>query len=679
MKLSVRAKLLTGFGVVLVLLAMVSAFAIIRLNEAAGRTSSLYRENTLGVRYALEANFNMAASGRDEKRAFLAPMGDQRTKMIEDARAELRAAEQSARDYETTYASPTDREQWEKVVAGMNRVIGPRRTVLEQLAVGDDVAANQTARGMSADITAMNAALDEAAQFNEELASDSAATAQASAVSSRFFVVGASLAAIVVGLGAGMWLSRDLAAAIDKVRVAAAGIAKGDLDQDVSIDRGDEIGALAHAVDEMIAYLQATAEAAARIADGDLTVEVRPQSDRDVLGNAFSTMVTRLNTAIRETAHTASELGQAKDHLAASAEQAAQATQEVARSSQQVASGTSQQASAAQGVSAGVGDLTEVIGQIVAGAQAQASSVDAANELGLKVAAAASQIAASASTASEGARAATATAGEGAAMVRRIVTGMQQIKRTVDAAAGQVSNLGERSQEIGRIVSVIEDIAAQTNLLALNAAIEAARAGEQGRGFAVVADEVRQLAERVAGATREIADLIGGVQTGVAASVDAMHEGTAEVGAGTAAATEAGVALDEILSAADSVNSQVAQIADGALELQQAGQEMATLLEQIREVVEQNTESTRQMQGTASRASVAVGEIASVAEENSAATEQLSASAEEMSAQVEELTASAHQLGQMADRLNDQVGQFRISEQPSAAVSAKVSPIRRAA
>ena len=132
----------------------------------------------------------------------------------------------------------------------------------------------------------------------------------------------------------------------------------------------------------------------------------------------------------------------------------------------------------------------------------------------------------SASAASEGAREASETARSGAALVQKTVDGIGRIQVAVDGAAQEVTSLGAQSEEIGKIVAVIEDIAAQTNLLALNAAIEAARAGEQGRGFAVVADEVRQLAERVAGATKEIATLIEGVQNGVAASVKAMEQGT---------------------------------------------------------------------------------------------------------------------------------------------------------
>ncbi len=266
-------------------------------------------------------------------------------------------------------------------------------------------------------------------------------------------------------------------------------------------------------------------------------------------------------------------------------------------------------------------------------------------------------------------------------MVQRTIDGMQRIKQTVDTAAEEIARLGERSAEIGNIVAVIDDIAAQTNLLALNAAIEAARAGEQGRGFAVVADEVRKLAERVAGATKEISGLINGIQRSVESSVKVMAEGATETDAGARVAADAGVALQEILAAVGSVNSQMGRIASGSEDLRGAGAEMVSVVTDVRTVVEsvgdsvtsiagvaeQNSSATEQMRGTARSVGDAIQSIAGVAEENSAATEQVSASSEEMTAQVEEVTAAAHSLGAIADDLHAKVATFKLANDQGSA------------
>ena len=265
-----------------------------------------------------------------------------------------------------------------------------------------------------------------------------------------------------------------------------------------------------------------------------------------------------------------------------------------------------------------------------------------------------------AQTAALGAREAAEMAGNGATQVDRTIDAMGRIKRAVDGAADEITRLGGRSEEIGKIVAVIEDIAAQTNLLALNAAIEAARAGEQGRGFAVVADEVRQLAERVADATKEITQLIGGVQAGVDASVKAMGEGATEMESGNVAATEAGQALQQILDAANGVSEQISSIAGRSEELKTFGADVTSLLENIRGTVEEGSGATREMRTTADALSASIDDIASVASENDSATSQVAAAAEEMTAQVDEMSAATHVLGSLADELSSQVSTFKL-------------------
>ena len=198
---------------------------------------------------------------------------------------------------------------------------------------------------------------------------------------------------------------------------------------------------------------------------------------------------------------------------------------------------------------------------------------------------------------------ASTTAQNGAAIVRETVEGMNRIADKVRSSAGAVEQLGARSEQIGEIVGTIEDIADQTNLLALNAAIEAARAGEQGRGFAVVADEVRALAERTTRATREIGEMIKNIQNETKLAVKAMDEGVVEVERGTVGAAKSGQALESILEQINDVTTQINQIATAAEEQTATTREITNNIQAISETVQMSAQSSQEMSVSSSRLS----------------------------------------------------------------------------
>jgi methyl-accepting chemotaxis protein len=482
-----------------------------------------------------------------------------------------------------------------------------------------------------------------------------------SAKRNQYLLIGSILA--LVCFGCLYFFSRIISGNVVKASEIATRLAMGDADQVVSIKSSDETGEMGESLGDAVAYLKEMSLVADRIAEGDLTVTVEAKSEKDVLGNSFSRMVENLRTLIGNVTSISSNLSQASEQLARTSQQAGQATQQIATTSQQVAKGATEQSTSLAQTTQGIEQLSRAIQQISQGAQEQAKGVERNVEIVNKVSSAVSGVSTNAQVASEGAKQAGQAAEQGADMARKTVEGMGKIKQAMDAASNKVTDLGERSNEIGKIVATIDDIAAQTNLLALNAAIEAARAGEQGRGFAVVADEVRKLAERSSSATKEIAELITSIQAGVGEAVKAMKDGNKEVEDGYKLAAEAGESLSGILKTVKEVNGQVEKISGAASALSSLSTDMVKVTDSVSSVIEENTAATEQMSASSSEVTRSIETVMGVSEENSTATQQVSAAAEEMTAQVEEVVASAQSLAQMARGLQENVVAFKLTNE----------------
>ncbi len=302
-----------------------------------------------------------------------------------------------------------------------------------------------------------------------------------------------------------------------------------------------------------------------RLANGDLNVVVTSES-RDEVGQLLTSMknmVEKWRGVVGQVASTAAGLSSAATELSASADQ--------------MSKGSSVQAERAAVVAISSEEMSRTV-------------LDVARNAG---------------SISESAGKTATTARDGGSVVNRAVDEVKEIALTVNDSAGFVKSLGDRSKQIGEIVGVINDIADQTNLLALNAAIEAARAGEQGRGFAVVADEVRKLAERTASSTSEIGTMIKGIQDEVGRAVEVMARATAKVDQGVRYSEEAGGALGVIVKSVDDLQLMVQQIAS-------ATEEMSATSDQISKDVEQIASISKETSMSSEQTAVASGDLANL-------------------------------------------------------------------
>lgn len=376
-----------------------------------------------------------------------------------------------------------------------------------------------------------------------------------------------SLLTSLVGLVIAALFQRVITRPIKEIEAGARRLAVGNLELHIKYRSRDEIGRLAEGLIGLRDYMRDLSSAAERVAGNDLTVEIVPRSEEDVLSKSFANMVAKLSNMVGRLHHLAEELVTAANRIAVSSSQ-------ISEGSQEQADKVNQATTAIQEMAATIGEATR-----------------------------------SAAEASEASRTASETAGIGGEIVGQTIEGMGEIAGMVKESAESIGLLAESADKIDQIVGVIEDIADQTNLLALNAAIEAARAGEQGRGFAVVADEVRKLAERTGQATGEIKGVIDTVQTRTSTAVQAMENGIQSVDKGRELADRAGGSLREILETFRNVMVMIEQIATGS----------------------------QQQTATADEISQSVGSISEVTTETAKGAGEMAFSAEELNGQAESL------------------------------------------
>ena len=358
---------------------------------------------------------------------------------------------------------------------------------------------------------------------------------------------------------------------------------------------------------EMVNPVQAMMRSLERLRNGDFSDHPRTILRGDEFGEMADKVADvrmTLNKLMRGTSTTAEQLAASSEELTASSQQSAQASEQVAQSVTNAAGAVAEQ-------QVDVSDAMESIDNAVA-------SID--------------RLSKTADMVSEHATTSNKAAVEGNEAVKQAVSQITSVAQIVNGSAETVDKLGQSSQEIGQIVETISSIAEQTNLLALNAAIEAARAGEHGRGFAVVADEVRKLAEQSSSSAGEIASLITSIQSKARNAVSVMHDGVTQVQNGVGAVNGAGTSFKDIA-------------------------------EMVQQVVDETDEMERTVAGLASNAvtiSEAINKISEMSRNVAAEAETVSAATEEQTATMNEIAGASRQLTEMANSMESSVEKFKI-------------------
>ncbi len=361
-----------------------------------------------------------------------------------------------------------------------------------------------------------------------------------------------TLLIVLIAVALGWTVNRVTVGPIQKITAIAEQLSEGNTRQTIDIQSNDEIGRLAASFRKLLDYFGDLTNLTTRIADNDLTPRVKPRSENDQLGLAFQKMITNFAALVRQLADNSRELASAASQVAANAAQ----------------------------MSAGSKSQSDRVGQVTAAVEEMSATILESSR--------------NAGDARDASQEASETALSGGRIVNDTVIEMGHIAEVVRQSADSIGNLAKSADQIGLIIGVIDDIASQTNLLALNAAIEAARAGEQGRGFAVVADEVRKLAERTGKATGEITAMIKGIQSETSSAVGSMQNGLKQVEHGRELADKAGSSLTGIVTMSQRVVDMIMQIATAANEQSSAAEEISRSIEGINTSIRENASGANQ-------------------------------------------------------------------------------------
>jgi methyl-accepting chemotaxis protein len=418
----------------------------------------------------------------------------------------------------------------------------------------------------------------------------------------RWSNLGMALLALAAAVGLASIGSRFIIRPILHLAENARSLSNGDLTQRAEIASSDEIGDLSSAFNTMAANLEKTVSKLVRsqaqlktvvetVGSRSRTVAERVDEQRSMIDNTYHS-IDQLNNGVRKITDNVEALSAASEETSSSMLEMVASIEEVSRHTDTLYNSVEDTASA-------TGQMATSINEVDQNVDYLSNFVTDTSSSMVEMSASIAQVESNAAKSYDLALAVADAAESGMKAVRETIDGMEQIRHSVSESNAVITRLGERSTAIGKILNVIEDIAEQTNLLALNAAILAASAGEHGKGFSVVAAEIRDLSERTASSTREIANLIRSVQDEVSNALRSMSAGTKLVADGVSLSHEAGKALNNILESSTKASEMGKEIAAATREQAKGSETVTQSVGRLQELVSQiNRATTQQAQGS---------------------------------------------------------------------------------
>ncbi|HXP40781.1 MAG TPA: methyl-accepting chemotaxis protein [Candidatus Acidoferrales bacterium] len=436
------------------------------------------------------------------------------------------------------------------------------------------------------------------------------------------WTVMAAIVSTLVALGLGVVVAFTTAKSITEPLTNLMTVSRqigdtGDLEHSIDVNRQDEIGELARTFAKMVSYLKEMAGVSESIAGGDLTVEVKPRSAHDTLGNAFARMVEGLARLVRSVRDASSQV--------------ATASGQVANASDDSAKIGLQASSAIDEVTSTMHEMSVNVQNMVKSTQVQASSVSETSASIDQMVASIQRVADTAKVLLDISNRSREEVHSGITTMEKATDGLNRINATITSSGEIIGALGQRADDIGKIIEVIDDLAEQTNLLALNAAIEAARAGEHGLGFAVVADEVRKLAEKSAQSTKEISELIQSIQKEARKAVENMDRSTGIVNEGLDLGGELNGALRKISNVVTEVYKFAQEIGAATNEQSHGSSQIARATTRLNEITHEISSAVEEQASGAQAVVKAMERMRELVQQSTSGSTELAASAEQMS------------------------------------------------